>query len=1208
MPEILDLLASVQLNERPAIAGLRAIEAQAKRTGAALSGVEKTAADFGKGRVASPLTPTRTPSSRTPRPIRLPGAPEMLGPKQLAGDPLMAQAKANIARMSAANAVYNKAAAQQTTASAKIQGKVLDRANRDEIKRLSPARVVASAVGGGLTSGGVFGGVVSGNLAADAILAVSRAALTGGAAVLWYSSKLEQTAVSFKTLLGSSAAATVHIKDLQQFAKTTPFEFAELTGASRRLQNVGFSAQEVIPLMRDIGNAASAAGASQEDLNGITLAMSQIAAKGKVSAEELNQLGERGIPGLKILSEQLGLSKAQVMKLGEAGQLSSELFFKAFSNYSQANFGGAMEAQSRTFQGALSNIKDALMISAANDFKPLYNAISGITVSIADGMNAAEPSLGRTFRTAGEELGRSMREGFDNIWKGQTPPKPGEKPYSPYVTEPKTAGEKIKANAQIAAGLAYSVAFGAGGVGALNVGSGLVEGPKQKSLADLRKGDDTNTNLPGRLPDVSKSADLLAEGQRLLNAKEGREKIKYEKELNLVYADQNLAIARANASRNNSLSTIKNLAAAEESAIQQQIGIVRNSASDAIMDLPKDLTAADVKSAMEKINRETTIETAKLETQLAVQRINAQEQIKQKLEEVAKAQREVGSLVAQTESARTGNSLVEMFDAAQVSISETYDKFKNIDVALARTASNAVRAQKAMEFGKLGFDAKMQAIDFSQQARLESLRRPEEMSGFGRRLDALGEVAEAAKASSDFRATARNTRYNARAGTGMVPLWQKQLEEQREDLDELDDYTRFTTRLSGLAKNFGNLGIEGKATLAAARFNALNPDELMRMRESGNAEVRMRARQQLEIRAANADVLALAEEKKISDAIARNQIINKTAIPFAEEKLNQIRANAALSLNDPRRQNDRALQDQFLSVTAELGGEITAPLLEERIKVLTSSAELENQYSSQLLTAAQNTVTNTANIASILLTGKKVQGGAEPPTGKQPNSPFFAPAVNWKVLNGVVAQVNKMNALNSQIAKLSIPGIVTARGVQTTKGAYVAPELLAQQRKISELVQQRNAIEFGAAAAEKFVPARPEIATPGSLEKAYAERSAEVRNRLQEINDAATVTKDGLTVLPEAGNLKDALKRATEVYSLIDEKAVLESFRSAISIKEIKAVVEKSDTQEFTEAVNKMVDAIKGSESFVTIKNEAPDNATVSTRPRASNTAKRYGK
>ena len=121
----------------------------------------------------------------------------------------------------------------------------------------------------------MFAASLGGNLGAEAISRVTTA-LTGGiSAVIDYSSNLEQAQIGFETFTGSAVAARKHLADLEEFAKTTPFEFSGLVNASRKLQGVGKDAEQIIPILTDIGNAAAAAGASSEDINAITRQISR---------------------------------------------------------------------------------------------------------------------------------------------------------------------------------------------------------------------------------------------------------------------------------------------------------------------------------------------------------------------------------------------------------------------------------------------------------------------------------------------------------------------------------------------------------------------------------------------------------------------------------------------------------------------------------------------------------------------------------------------------------------------------------------------------------------------------------------------------------------------------------------------------------------------------------------------------------------------
>ncbi|MEJ7615828.1 MAG: tape measure protein [Pyrinomonadaceae bacterium] len=269
----------------------------------------------------------------------------------------------------------------------------------------------ASVLGGtvGVLVGTITSGLVSGMVA-------------GARATLDYTARLEQLQVGFSTLIGSVDLARKHLQDLENFAAATPFRFLEVANASRRFQAVGVAAGEVLPILKDVGNAVAALGGGSVEINRVSLAISQIIAKGKVSAEEINQLAEVGIGGWKILSEQLGVTKGEVMKLSEQGRISSEMFIAAFQRYSQLKFGDAMEKQSKTFNGAMSTIQDTLQMTASRAFEPLFKKISLISVKLAEELQKTktfEQALTRTLRSLGGaagavagELGRSIVDGI----------------------------------------------------------------------------------------------------------------------------------------------------------------------------------------------------------------------------------------------------------------------------------------------------------------------------------------------------------------------------------------------------------------------------------------------------------------------------------------------------------------------------------------------------------------------------------------------------------------------------------------------------------------------------------------------------------------------------------------------------------------------------------------------------------------------------
>jgi tape measure domain-containing protein len=111
--------------------------------------------------------------------------------------------------------------------------------------------------------------------------------------------------------------------------------------------------------MKSVGNAVAAAGGDTEVFLGALRAIGQIRTKGTVQAEELLQLAERGIPAYQILRKELKLTAEQVANIGRM-KISADTAIPALLRGFDAKFGGALEAQSATFNGALSNFNDSL--------------------------------------------------------------------------------------------------------------------------------------------------------------------------------------------------------------------------------------------------------------------------------------------------------------------------------------------------------------------------------------------------------------------------------------------------------------------------------------------------------------------------------------------------------------------------------------------------------------------------------------------------------------------------------------------------------------------------------------------------------------------------------------------------------------------------------------------------------------------------------
>lgn len=220
-----------------------------------------------------------------------------------------------------------------------------------------------------------------------------------GAASIKMASDFETARTAFTTLMNSGEKADKMLNDLATFAADTPFELPGLIKASKMLMAFQFDAQDIIPIMSAVGNAISLVGGGQEAIDGVVRALGQIQAKGKLSAEEMNQLAERGINGWKYIADSMGISIAQVMDLCQKGAIDSTTAINAVVLGMQTNFAGGMDSMSKTIPGLMSTIKDNAELVMTQIGKELSEAlnIKGILTEVANDLT--------TFATTVKQVG-----------------------------------------------------------------------------------------------------------------------------------------------------------------------------------------------------------------------------------------------------------------------------------------------------------------------------------------------------------------------------------------------------------------------------------------------------------------------------------------------------------------------------------------------------------------------------------------------------------------------------------------------------------------------------------------------------------------------------------------------------------------------------------------------------------------------------------
>ena len=171
-----------------------------------------------------------------------------------------------------------------------------------------------------------------------------------------YNAQIEKYTTGFTNMLGSAEAAQQVMSQIQEDAAKTPFDVASLTQANQYLISAGENASYARNTIMALGDAVSATGGGNDELNRMAQNLQQIANTGKATAVDIKQFAYAGIDVYGILADYTGKSTAEVQKM----TISYDLLTQALQAASEegGRYYNSMNTQSQTMNGRVSTLKD----------------------------------------------------------------------------------------------------------------------------------------------------------------------------------------------------------------------------------------------------------------------------------------------------------------------------------------------------------------------------------------------------------------------------------------------------------------------------------------------------------------------------------------------------------------------------------------------------------------------------------------------------------------------------------------------------------------------------------------------------------------------------------------------------------------------------------------------------------------------------------
>lgn len=240
-------------------------------------------------------------------------------------------------------------------------------------------RSAAIGIGVGTIAAGVFlGKLVATGVAYNTLQQTSRAALA--------------------TLLGGASAANAQMDKLDAFARLSPFSKSVFITAQQQLLGFGVEAGKVIPMLDAIQQAVAATGGSSQMLSEIAFVLAQISAAGKITGQDLIQLGQRGINAAELIGAQMGKTAAEIKQDITDGALDATVALDLLTKGMAEKFAGASANVKGTFSGTVDRVKAASRDIGAALAEPFVSKNGGgLAVTwgnqLADVMRAVEKHI-----------------------------------------------------------------------------------------------------------------------------------------------------------------------------------------------------------------------------------------------------------------------------------------------------------------------------------------------------------------------------------------------------------------------------------------------------------------------------------------------------------------------------------------------------------------------------------------------------------------------------------------------------------------------------------------------------------------------------------------------------------------------------------------------------------------------------------------------
>lgn len=226
---------------------------------------------------------------------------------------------------------------------------------------------------------------------------------------------IENSQAKLKALGNSAQDVKLIMDGALSAVKGTAFGLGDAVNVAASAVAAGIKpGAELNKTLQTIANTSAVAGTGMQDVGMVFM---QVAAKGKADAGDLQQLADRGIPAMSLLSNALGKPREEVAKMVSKGKIDFKTFQDAMAKGMSPE---AAKTMGNTLQGSMDNAKTAMArfgASVMEVFGPSLKIMFDRSSVMFDNLGKKLPGVIQGFKELGswaaETFGPALKPVFD---------------------------------------------------------------------------------------------------------------------------------------------------------------------------------------------------------------------------------------------------------------------------------------------------------------------------------------------------------------------------------------------------------------------------------------------------------------------------------------------------------------------------------------------------------------------------------------------------------------------------------------------------------------------------------------------------------------------------------------------------------------------------------------------------------------------------